>query len=81
MKSTIIGTKYTKFKNDSGQWVETLRLYVTHKLPPNTDYSHYDGIGCSEVKCPVSFADELVVGLVCDLDYDADGNLLEIVVD
>ena len=81
MKCEIIGKKIVNFKNDKGDLVQSLSIYVTHRLPKSNEYSQYDGKGCSEVKCPFEYSDELLVGLKVDLDFDANGKLLEIILD
>ena len=78
MKAYVIGKKLSKWTNDKGVEQESAKVFVTHKVPHDSDFTSYEGIGCSEVSVPISYYNDFVIDNQYLLDFDKNGKLLDI---
>lgn len=81
MKCDVLGKKLIHFTDDNNKEVRILQLFVNHRLPKSNEIFTTEGIGCSIVNCPYEYADDIHINTKIELDFDAKGKLLEIILD
>lgn len=82
MKCRVLGKKQTKFVDkETGELKEFAKIYCSHRLPADNQATTFEGQGCSEISIPIDHYGTIPIDGDIELDFDANGKLLEIIVD